>query len=280
MSLAATPLEHDRLRVRVRGAVQGVGFRPFVYGLALRYGLSGFVLNDQDGVLAEIEGSALNGFLTALQREPPPLARIDGVEVTAVPRQGRQGFAIRHSLAGAGQARAIPDAAPCRACLDEMFDPSSRFHRYPFVTCTHCGPRFTITVRLPYDRPNTSMAAFGLCSACAADYADPTSRRFHAETIACAVCGPRLSHPLTEIAAALRLGQIVALKGIGGFHLLCDASNESVVETLRRRKLRPAKPFCGHGCERGFRHAVRRAESGRTGVAAQRSASDRADPPG
>ena len=242
--LAAAPQAHDRLRIRVRGAVQGVGFRPFVHQLAARYSLAGFVLNDQDGVLAEIEGAALGAFLTALQQERPPLARIDGVEVTPVPSEGRQGFTIRHSLGGGtGRTRVIPDAAPCRSCLAELFDPASRFHLYPFITCTHCGPRFTITRLLPYDRPNTTMAGFGFCAACAADYADPARRRFHAETIACPACGPRLSHPIEAIATALRQGQIIALKGIGGFHLLCDATNEAPVATLRRRKLRPAKPF-------------------------------------
>jgi hydrogenase maturation protein HypF len=244
MTLALAPVGHDRLRIRVRGAVQGVGFRPFVHGLAMRFGLSGFVLNDDEGVLAEVEGAALKSFLAALQQEPPPLARIDGVAVTAVPAQGRPGFEIRQSLeAGAVRTCVIPDAATCQFCLDELFDPASRFHHYPFVTCTHCGPRFTITRRLPYDRPNTAMVGFGLCAACATDYGDPSSRRFHAETIACPACGPRLSHPVAEIARALRQGQIVALKGIGGFHLLCDAANEAAVETLRRRKLRPDKPF-------------------------------------
>jgi hydrogenase maturation protein HypF len=244
MTLDGAPSRHDRLRIRVRGAVQGVGFRPFVHGLALRFGLSGFVLNDEDGVLAEVEGAALTGFLAALQHEPPPLARIDAVAVSPVPRQGRPGFEIRSSLgAGAGRTRVVPDAAPCQSCLDELFDPASRFHLYPFVTCTQCGPRFTITRHLPYDRANTAMAGFGLCAACAADYGNPASRRFHAETIACPACGPHLSHPVAEIAAALRQGQIVALEGIGGFHLLCDAGNEAAVATLRRRKQRPAKPF-------------------------------------
>jgi len=244
MTLDLAPRRHDRLRIRVRGAVQGVGFRPFVHGLALRFGLSGFVLNDEDGVLAEIEGAALNGFLAALQHEPPPLARIDAVAVSPVPRQGRPGFEIRSSLAaGASRTRVVPDAVTCQSCLDELFDPASRFHLYPFITCTQCGPRFTITRHLPYDRANTAMAGFGLCAACASDYGNPASRRFHAETIACPACGPHLSHPIAEIAAALRQGQIVALKGIGGFHLLCDAGNETAVATLRRRKHRPAKPF-------------------------------------
>ncbi len=234
----------DRLRIRVTGAVQGVGFRPFVHRLAERYGLSGFVLNDTSGVLAEIEGTSLDQFMAELQREPPPLARIDGVDVTPVPRNGQRGFAIRASVPGGdGQSRIVPDAATCPSCLDELFDPASRFHLYPFVTCTNCGPRFTIASRVPYDRRNTSMAHFAPCDACEADYADPASRRFHAETIACAACGPRLSHSPHDIAAALLDGTIVALKGIGGFHLMCDATNEASVQTLRRRKARPHKPF-------------------------------------
>lgn len=249
MSLTQAP-HPGRLRVRVRGAVQGVGFRPFVHGLAVRCDLSGFVLNDADGVLAEIEGTELDAFLAALRQERPPLARIDTVEVTPLPLQGRgllqasKGFTIRQSLGnGSGRARLIPDAATCGLCLDDLFDPASRFHLYPFVTCTHCGPRFTITRRLPYDRANTSMADFRLCDHCAADYGDPANRRFHAETIACPACGPRLSHTIAEIATSISQGSIVALKGIGGFHLLCDATNEAAVGILRHRKHRPAKPF-------------------------------------
>jgi hydrogenase maturation protein HypF len=236
--------QQGRLRVRVTGAVQGVGFRPFVYGLALRCGLSGFVLNDDEGVLAEIEGEEFDTFLTALRRERPPLARIDTVEVTPVAREGRQGFAIRESAGSGGRrTRVGPDTAPCLGCLADLFDPASRFHRYPFVTCTQCGPRFTITHRLPYDRANTAMARFALCPACAADYHNPADRRFHAETIACPACGPRLSHSMLSITTALRRGQIVALKGIGGFHLLCDATNGAAVDRLRQRKRRPAKPL-------------------------------------
>jgi hydrogenase maturation protein HypF len=232
-----------RLRLRVRGAVQGVGFRPFVHGLAERYGLSGFVLNDPDGVLAEIEGAATGPFLTALRQEPPPLSRIDDIEFTAVELNGQRGFSIRDSIGRAGRARSVPDAAPCQACLDELFDPTSRFHRYPFVTCTQCGPRFTIVHRLPYDRANTAMAGFAMCSSCEADYRNPVSRRFHAETIACSRCGPQLSATIEDVAAALLSGQIVALKGIGSFHLLCDAANALAVAQLRQRKQRPAKPF-------------------------------------
>jgi len=242
--VASWPAGPERLRIRVRGAVQGVGFRPFVYGLAERYGLSGFVLNDQDGVLAEIEGEGSDMFLSALRRERPVLARIDKIAVTRVPARGQAGFAIRDSLtAGPSASVGVPDAATCQSCLIDLFDPASRFHLYPFVTCTDCGPRFTITRCSPYDRANTAMSAFKLCRLCAADYGDPSSRRFHAEAIACPACGPRLSHPVSEIATALRDGRIVALKGVGGFHLLCDASNEAAISLLRARKRRPARPF-------------------------------------
>jgi hydrogenase maturation protein HypF len=244
MSLAKASVGHDRLRVRVRGAVQGVGFRPFVHGLATRQGLSGFVLNDQDGVLAEIQGADLGAFLRALRRETPALARIDAVETTPVRLSGEPGFFIRDSLdKGPCRARGVPDAATCLSCLKDLFDPESRFHHYPFVTCTDCGPRFTITARLPYDRLNTAMEAFPLCHLCAADYEDPSSRRFHAETLACSACGPRFSHSFDAISTAIRQGQIVALKGLGGFQLLCDATNEAAVARLRERKHRPAKPF-------------------------------------
>jgi hydrogenase maturation protein HypF len=243
-ALAPSPLADGRLRIRVTGAVQGVGFRPFVHALASRWGLSGFVLNDDDGVVAEVEGASLQGFVAALRAEPPPLARIDDVEVTQVPRRGRGDFAILPSVERArSSTRGAPDAATCEACLDDLFDPAGRFHLYPFVTCAHCGPRFTVMRRLPWDRRNTALSGFPPCAACAADYADPAGRRFHAETIACAACGPRLSHPIAEIAAALRAGRVVALKGIGGFQLMCDATNETAVDTLRRRKARPDKPF-------------------------------------
>jgi hydrogenase maturation protein HypF len=244
MSASPSPVLSGRLRIRVTGAVQGVGFRPFVHTLAARYALSGFVLNDEGGVLAEVEGVSLEGFLAALRLEPPPLARIDKVVVTMVPRRGREGFTIRPSREGGpARTRGAPDAATCEACLTDLFDPASRFHLYPFVTCAHCGPRFTIIRRLPYDRRNTALAGFAPCAACAADYADPAGRRFHAETIACPACGPRLSHEVADIAAALRRGQIVAVKAVGGFHLMCDAMNEAAVATLRRRKARPDKPF-------------------------------------
>ncbi len=242
--VANPPQGAERLRIRVRGAVQGVGFRPFVYGLAQRYGVSGFVLNDHNGVLAEIEGGGSELFLSALRRERPTLARIDAIAVARVPALGQTGFAIRESLgAGPGANAGVPDAATCPSCLKDVFDPASRFYHYPFVTCTDCGPRFTITRRAPYDRANTAMSDFALCAACAAAYGDPCSRRFHAEATACPACGPRLSHTVSEIGAALNAGRIVALKGIGGFHLLCDAANDAAVSLLRTRKRRPARPF-------------------------------------
>jgi hydrogenase maturation protein HypF len=244
VNAAPAPVGHARLRIRVTGAVQGVGFRPFVHALASRYALSGFVLNDQEGVVAEVEGASVNGFVAALRREPPPMARIDAVNVTRVAPRGCEGFAIRPSLAaGRAGTRGVPDAGTCEACLDDLFDQAGRFHLYPFVTCAHCGPRYTIMRGLPYDRANTSLSGFAPCAACAADYADPLGRRFHAETIACPACGPTLSHEVADIAAALRLGQIVAVKGVGGFHLMCDALNEAAVVALRRRKARPDKPF-------------------------------------
>jgi hydrogenase maturation protein HypF len=233
----------QRLRVRVRGSVQGVGFRPFVYGLARRYALDGFVANDAEGVLIEVEGAQLPQFLTALGRETPPLARVDAIETEAARATGERGFAIAGSREGQVTTRVAADAATCEHCLDDLFDPASRFHLYPFVNCTHCGPRYTITRRLPYDRRQTSMAGFAMCPDCARDYADPENRRFHAEPIACPRCGPQLSHPVEQVVAAIRAGKIVALKSLGGFHLLCDARNEAAVAALRRRKGRDAKPF-------------------------------------
>lgn len=242
--MPAEPLPRDaRLRIRVRGAVQGVGFRPFVYRLAARHALAGYVHNDSEGVLLEVEGDDLESFVDALATTPPPLARIAALDMASVPATGARGFEIRDSMAGPGRTRLVPDAATCPACLDEMFDPASRFHLYPFTSCTHCGPRFTIARRLPFDRAQTAMADFPLCPDCARDYADPLGRRFHAQAIACPACGPRLSHSPTELADTIRAGGIVALKGIGGFHLLCDAGRETAVARLRQRKAREEKPF-------------------------------------
>ncbi|WP_442755714.1 carbamoyltransferase HypF [Methylocystis sp. JAN1] len=243
MAREASSIEPARLRLRLRGAVQGVGFRPFAHSIARRYGLTGFVQNDAEGVLLEIEGAHCGEFLRALRDEKPPLAVIESIDVARIDPRWDRGFSIRDSAGGRTTTRIIADAATCDACLAELFDPDSRFHLYPFVTCTHCGPRFTIASALPYDRPQTSMARFALCDDCARDYRDPESRRFHAETIACAKCGPRLSEAPEAIVAALEGGAIVALKGIGGFHLMCDARKEAAVAELRRRKKRDAKPF-------------------------------------
>ena len=234
-----------RSRIRVRGLVQGVGFRPHVYGLARRLGLSGWVLNDADGVLLEVEGAAAGRFAEALRADAPPLARIESVEVEPRPPTGEdRAFVIRDSRSGGAVTTAITaDAAVCPACLQELFDPADRRYLYPFLNCTHCGPRYTITRRLPYDRPQTAMAAFPMCTACAAEYHDPGDRRFHAQPVACPSCGPHLSMPVAEIAARLVAGEILAVKGLGGFHLACDAGNAAAVARLRRAKQRDSKPF-------------------------------------
>ncbi len=236
--------QQARTRVRVRGLVQGVGFRPFVYRLATRHRLTGWVRNDEQGVLLEVQGEAKD-FLRELRSEKPPLARIDAVESeTIAPLNHERAFVIDAS-ARTGKAKVAigPDHAPCHACLEELFDPTQRRYRYPFLNCTHCGPRYTITRAIPYDRPQTSMARFPMCVDCAGEYHDPLDRRFHAQPIACPRCGPRLSMPLEQIVRRLRDGQIVALKGAGGFLLACDARNEAAVQALRARKQRDAKPF-------------------------------------
>ncbi len=206
-------------------------------------GLSGFVLNDNAGVLIEVEGEGADGFARVVEADAPPLARIDAIEAEEIDANGLTGFEIRESVAGKSATRIGADAATCRECLDELFDPAGRFFHYPFVNCTHCGPRLTITRHLPYDRAQTSMAGFAMCPVCRADYENPLNRRFHAEPVACPACGPKLSHSVAEIAQAIRAGKIVALKGIGGFHLLCDAENASTIATLRQRKARDEKPF-------------------------------------
>ena len=257
MSLGA---HTSRARVRVRGLVQGVGFRPFAYGLAQRYELTGWVKNDDAGVLLEVQGLAVERFLHALREELPPLARIDALEVEPRPAEAPEvGFAIEASDHAAKVSTVIgADAAPCDACLAELFDPADRRHGYPFLNCTHCGPRFSITRSLPYDRANTTMAPFPMCADCAREYADPRDRRFHAQPTACPVCGPKLTMPIEEIVAKLRAGRIVALKGVGGFQLACDATNEDTVRRLRKVKERSGKPFAVMfaSAERAARHAA------------------------
>ncbi len=250
--------EAVRRQVLVEGVVQGVGFRPFVYRLALEEGLAGLIGNDTDGVTIEIEGPAarVEGFLLRLRAEPPPLARIDSVAVRAMELVGDAGFRIVASEVLGRVATGIPaDAATCADCLRELLDPADRRYRYPFLNCTNCGPRFTITRRIPYDRPQTSMAKFPMCPACQREYDDPLNRRFHAQPNACRECGPRVwmveaggapwegGDAVAECIGRLAAGQVLAIKGIGGFHLSVDATNEAAVMRLRERKRRYGKPL-------------------------------------
>ncbi|MGW6949361.1 carbamoyltransferase HypF [Streptomyces xanthophaeus] len=250
----------QRRRVTVRGVVQGVGFRPYVYTRAIGLGLAGHVTNTPEGVVAEVEGAlaAVSEFCDRLAADAPPLAVVDTVDHCEVPLAGGSGFTIVASRTG-GLARTLvsPDVATCADCLAELTDPADRRHRHPFITCTHCGPRFTIVTGLPYDRAHTTMARFPMCADCAREYADPADRRFHAQPVACPDCGPRLrlltGHPPREaapgtdpVAEARRLlaaGAVLAVKGLGGYHLACDAGRPDAVAELRRRKGRGDKPF-------------------------------------
>lgn len=235
----------ERRRYRIRGIVQGVGFRPFVHRLAHRHGLAGFVLNDGSGVLIEAEGDAasLEQFQVGLRDEAPPLAVVGDIVWEWLAPVGDTAFTVETSVTGARTALVPADAATCDDCLRELFDPTDRRFRYPFVNCTQCGPRFTIVRGVPYDRPLTTMAGFPMCDACRREYEDPFDRRFHAEPIACPECGPTLSLPLDEAIGVLRAGGILAVKGLGGYHLACDAGDERAVARLRARKLREDKPF-------------------------------------
>jgi hydrogenase maturation protein HypF len=257
--------------IHITGIVQGVGFRPFVYSLAKHFALTGWVRNTSAGVDIEVDGtkSAIDDFLQALKNELPPLARMDDLQVTWRDANGFTTFEIVHSEAVAGAFQPIsPDVSLCPDCLRELFDPKDRRYRYPFINCTNCGPRFTIITDIPYDRPNTTMAPFAMCPDCAAEYLNPLDRRFHAQPVACPVCGPHVwleesnekreksnsllvshdsfLHDAAAITEAYRLlaeGKIVAIKGLGGFHLACDATNPQAVIELRNRKLRVDKPF-------------------------------------
>jgi hydrogenase maturation protein HypF len=255
----------ERRRIEVGGIVQGVGFRPFVYLAARSRGLAGFVLNGPAGVTIEVEGppARIDDFLLEVAGSPPPGAVVDRCAAAPIPARGEREFRIVESLTeGARSALISPDLATCADCLREVLDPADRRHGYPFTNCTRCGPRFTIMEEVPYDRERTSMRRFRMCPDCAREYRDPADRRFHAEPVACPACGPRLdlvqpgsgpappapagagaSDPLARAVGLLRAGGIVAVKGIGGFQLACDARSEAAVGLLRRRKRRPAKPF-------------------------------------
>jgi hydrogenase maturation protein HypF len=247
----------QRLHIEIEGIVQGVGFRPFVFQLARRLGVSGWVLNDSRGVkiAAEAEADSLEAFCAALRVEHPPLACISRFETAEVPPTGERSFAIRESeILACRSAQIAPDAATCPDCLRELDDPTDRRYSYPFINCTNCGPRYTIVTGVPYDRPLTTMASFAMCPECRAEYEDPGSRRFHAQPNACPVCGPRLElrdgegrplpgEPLAETVRLLKEGRIVAIKGLGGYHLAVDAANSDAVAELRRRKVRDEKPF-------------------------------------
>ena len=251
-----------KVEIRVRGRVQGVGFRPTVWRLARAGGLRGEVLNDAEGVLLRIGGAApaIDSFLEALRREPPPLARIDSIECQPYLGSLPAVFRIADSAEGSARTEVAPDAAVCPACREEIADPLQRRYRYPFANCTHCGPRLSIQRAIPYDRARTTMAPFDLCSACRAEYENPADRRFHAEAIACHACGPRArlfrldgramsfdQHSMLDdvdaVCGLLQKGEIVALKGLGGYQIACDATNVEAVARLRRLKRRDSKPF-------------------------------------
>ncbi|MCJ7500215.1 carbamoyltransferase HypF [bacterium] len=246
-----------RYRVTVDGIVQGVGFRPFVYRIATELGLCGWVNNTTDGVVIEIEGEAeaLNAFLVKLETTPPPLSKITSIKSLTKEPSGYRDFTIRHSLAGADPTVLVaPDSATCPDCVRELFDPENRRYRYPFINCTNCGPRYTILRSVPYDRPNTSMAKFPLCENCQGEYDNPADRRFHAQPNACHDCGPSLtlldrngtvtgSDPLVGAIEELKSGRVLAVKGLGGYHLAVDPKNTDAVLRLRKRKGREEKPL-------------------------------------
>ncbi len=242
-------------RIHITGIVQGVGFRPFVYNLAARHGLKGWCLNDSEGVVIEVQGQSVDSFIDEIRTSAPPLSRIEEMTIERVEgKEDYSGFTIRESRAVDGKFVLVsPDVAICDDCFTEMLDPSDRRYQYPFINCTNCGPRYSIVLDIPYDRPKTTMASFVMCADCEREYKDPSNRRFHAEPNACPVCGPRAwlhnraelvnSEAIGEARRLLKEGAIVAVKGLGGFHLACDAENPEAVKKLRERKRRSNKPF-------------------------------------
>lgn len=234
----------NRLRFEIKGQVQGVGFRPHVYRVAREMGLTGWVKNNGSGVLIEITGKNTSRFLQKLQEKLPPLTKITKIKIRSLPvTEQINRFEILPSDFTHIETMISPDVGICDACLHELFDPNSRFYLYPFLSCIYCGPRLTITKNLPYDRVQTSMNVFNMCDDCANDYSDPCNRRYHAQPTACPQCGPQLSNSLTKIAEYLLKGDILAIKSLGGYQLVCDAKNEATVQILRQRKNRKSKPF-------------------------------------
>jgi len=249
------------VKIHVNGVVQGVGFRPFIYGLAQKFDLAGWVRNTSAGVDIELDGTQeiLESFIQAIKDDAPPLANIDDILVDWIDSNGFIKFEIIHSEAVMDAFQPIsPDVCTCKDCLKELFDPADRRYRYPFINCTNCGPRFTIIKDIPYDRPNTTMAPFEMCKACGLEYSNPLDRRFHAQPVACPECGPKIwleynsgekkvnlegENAIVETQKLLCQGKIIAIKGLGGFHLACDANNVQAVAELRHRKLRVDKPF-------------------------------------
>ncbi len=245
------------LNISVKGKVQGVGFRPFVYNLARELGVKGFISNTAEGVLIAAEGGDLGSFLERLRKDSPPLSMILSIDITPSMPTGCGDFSIKGSCKNGSFTLVSPDASVCDACLHEMFDPEDRRYLYPFINCTNCGPRYSITKSVPYDRVHTTMNVFTMCPQCKAEYDDPKNRRFHAQPNACSRCGPAVAlrvvregvevsrdkDPVTETIRLLKEGRIIAIKGLGGFHLACDASNEGAVLVLRERKRRNNKPF-------------------------------------
>lgn len=265
-------MTREALDLKISGVVQGVGFRPFVYREAKKRDITGWVLNDVEGVRVHAEGETLplDRFVLALSEEAPAAAQVSEIEIAEVSVQGFDAFEIRFSdAAEQGETTLVsPDLATCDACVEELFDPSNRRYHYPFINCTNCGPRFTIMRKLPYDRPETSMAQFTMCPACQEEYSDPADRRFHAQPDACFECGPEIGwiesgcadvlspegifwaknveesdEIFRRAAKIIAEGGIVAVKGLGGYHLVCDAANEAALATLRQRKHRPGKAF-------------------------------------
>ncbi|BCB96684.1 carbamoyltransferase [Dissulfurispira thermophila] len=247
----------NRILISIKGIVQGVGFRPFIYNLAKSLNLKGYVKNTSDGVIIDVEGESLNEFIIFIRDKCPPIGKIESIETEKLPFNGYDDFIIVESIDTGRFTLISPDVSICNDCLKELLDPSDRRYLYPFINCTNCGPRYSITQRVPYDRPNTTMSVFNMCHECLSEYNDPRSRRFHAQPNACHECGPKLEftphssqftvnkkeNPIEAAIELLKHGGIVAIKGLGGFHLCCDAENEDAVKRLRGKKRRSNKPF-------------------------------------